>query len=256
MSKGSILERSLSRHSDMLAARAKKLVISVHIPKTGGSSFLELLKLIAEEVFYLDYGSGSFAPTALYLRGRRIEQTFESIKDVESLPGRSVIHGHFRIGRYLERFPHASYVTWLRDPVERIASHYFFWQREAYTSGLMADPLCNKVITEKMTLLQFAEWETARNRQTLFLQPTGPAHCDFIGITEEYDRSVELFQRLFCPQINLVAQVERRNPERVGSTYELDPHVRARILELNEMDTATYREGRERFHRLCDAVGI
>jgi hypothetical protein len=234
----------------------KKLVISVHIPKTGGTSFVDLLKIVAEEVLYLDYGNDVFAGTAVYRRGQRVEETFESIKDLQSLPGRSVIHGHFRIDRYLGRFPDAAYVTWLRDPVERIASHYFFWQRAAYTDGFMADPLCNRVITEKMSLLQFAELDRVRNRQSAFLQPLGPKGCDFVGITEEYDRSVKLFQRLFCLEINITPQVERKNPDRLGSVYELEPDVRKKVLDLNQLDVETYREGRDRFHALCDAVGI
>jgi hypothetical protein len=60
----------------------KKLVISVHIPKTGGTSFVDLLKTVAEEVLYLDYGNDVFAATAVYRRGQRVEQTFESIKDL------------------------------------------------------------------------------------------------------------------------------------------------------------------------------
>ena len=42
------------------------------------------------------------------------------------------IHGHFLPVKYriaLARRP-AHYVTWLRDPVERIASHYAFWRRD------------------------------------------------------------------------------------------------------------------------------
>jgi hypothetical protein len=42
----------------------KKLIVSIHIPKTGGTTFLEILKAIAQEVLYLDYGNQIFSPTA------------------------------------------------------------------------------------------------------------------------------------------------------------------------------------------------
>ena len=83
--------------SRKIAARPnEKLIISVHIPKTGGTTFVEALRKCAKEVFYLDYGVEGPAPTALFLRGKQITASPESIiSDLDSLPGRSVIHGHF-----------------------------------------------------------------------------------------------------------------------------------------------------------------
>jgi hypothetical protein len=49
----------------------KNLIISVHIPKTGGTTFVNVLRKCAEEVLYLDYGMGQLAPTALFRRGKR-----------------------------------------------------------------------------------------------------------------------------------------------------------------------------------------
>jgi len=234
----------------------KRLIISVHIPKTGGTAFVEILKAIAEEILYLDYGSQVFSPTAVYRRGQLVQEAFESITDLELLTGRSVIHGHFRIFKYLEKFPNASYVTWLRDPVERIASHYFYWQRAAHEYGFMDDPLCNRVISENMSLLEFAELEAVRNRQYHFLAPVGPKYCDFVGITEEYDRSVGLFRKLFCPEIEITPQFQNKNPDRPGSSYKLDTGVLERIRQLNALDVKTYREGLHRFRTLCDEVGV
>jgi hypothetical protein len=233
----------------------KKLIISVHIPKTGGTAFSEIIKLIANRILYLDYGNDIFSATALYRCGQQIEEPFESITE-ELLLGRSAIHGHFHIRKYLERFPRASYITWLRDPVERLASHYFFWQREPYERGFMTDPLCNRVISENMSFLEFAELDEVRNRQHLFLKPVGPGYCDFVGITEEYDRSIKLFQRLFCPEIDITPQLQNQNPDRPAGGYNIESGVREKILALNELDLKTYQGGLDRFRMLCDKVGI
>ena len=233
----------------------KKLIISVHIPKTGGTTFLEILKAIAEEVLYLDYGNQIFSPDAVYRRGQKVQEPFESITDLELLPGRSVIHGHFHIRKYLGKFPNASYISWLRDPIERVVSHYFFWRRAA-EHGFTADPLCNKVISEKMSLMEFAEWERARNVQHRFLAPVGVEHCDFIGIAEEYDRSIKLFQKLFCPEADITLEARNKNPERPRAFYKLEAGAREKILQLNELDVKTYFEGLYRFRSLCDEVGI
>jgi len=236
--------------------QGKTLIISVHIPKTGGAAFADVLKIVANNILFMDYGTEPFSPTAIYRRGQFVHQPFESIRTEELLSGRSVIHGHFRIVKYLKQFPNASYITWLRDPVDRLASHYFFWKRSAHEHGFMNDPLCNKVITENMSLIEFAQLDLVRNRQHEFLKPAGPQYCDFVGITEEYDRSIKLLQKLFCPELKITPQFKNRNPDRPGGLYKLAPGIRERILDLNELDVKTYVEGLHRFRTLCTEVGV
>jgi hypothetical protein len=238
-----------------IAGRPKNenLIISIHIPKTGGTSFVDVLRACAQEVFYLDYGMGALAPTALFRRGKPITAPVESvISDLDSFSGRSVIHGHFPAREYVGRFPNAVYVTWLRDPVERVASNYFYWQR----TDIPGDPLWERVTAQKMSLEQFAQLDFARDVQFRWLSPLGVERFDFVGITEEYDRSLELFRRLFCPEIQFDPTVHNCNPNRQGKFYDLDPKLRAKILKLNERDAYTCLDGVRRFRDLCARVGL
>jgi hypothetical protein len=234
-------------------AKNENLIISVHIPKTGGTTFVGILRECAEEVLYLDYGSEPLAPTALFRRGKPITAPFESIiSDLESFPGRSVVHGHFPAQKYIGRFPNAVYVTWLRDPVERVASNYFYWQR----TDIPGDRRWEQVVGREISLDQFAQLDFTRNLQQAFLFPLAVEQFDFIGITEEYDRSLELFRRLFCPDASFDAMVRHRNPNRRGEFYDLDPELRKKILELNEDDVRLYGSGVRRFRHLCGQVGL
>ncbi|HEY7002114.1 MAG TPA: sulfotransferase family 2 domain-containing protein [Candidatus Udaeobacter sp.] len=231
----------------------KNLIISIHIPKTGGTTFVEALRKCAQEVFYLDYGAEPLAPTALFRRGELMTAPFESIiSDLELLPGRSVIHGHFPVKKYRDLFPNAVYVTWLRDPVERVISNYLYWQR----SDIPGDRRWEQVTTHNMSLEQFAELEFARNLQEAFLSSLAVEQFDFIGITEEFDRSLELFRRLFCPDIRLDATIQNDNPNRRGKFYDMDSEVRKKIRLLNERDVHLYVDGVRRFRYLCDQVGL
>jgi len=234
---------------DVNRLEKKKLIISVHVPKTGGTVFRHVLKTVAQEVFYLDYRSGR-VPTAVKWRGKRIGTQHESIPDPDSLPGRSFIHGHFPVSKYTSRFPNAIYVTWLRDPVDRVASHYFYWRQTPYPD----DPEWNKVVAAKMSLEQFARTSFARDLQHRILCPLGVGGFAFIGITEEYERSIELFRRLIYPNVPFDKLLKNRSPNRPTSFYELD--LRKKILKLNERDVYTYVDGLRRFRRLCDQVGI
>jgi len=229
------------------------LIISIHISKTGGTTFLDVLRGCAEEVLYLDYDYEGPSPNALFRRGKRVTASPESIiNDIESLPGRSVIHGHFQAKKYAGRFPNAAYVTWLRDPVERIVSHYLYWQR----SRIPGEPQWEQFTAQQTSLEQFAQLKFVRNLQQAYLIPLGVEQFDFIGITEEYDRSLELFRRLFCPEAQFDATARNENPNRQGKFYDLDPELRKKILQSNERDASIYLDGVRRFHQLCEQMGI
>ena len=231
----------------------KDLIISIHIPKTGGTTFVDVLRKYVQEVLYLDYGLEPLAPTALFRQGKLITAPFESIvNDLESLPGRSVIHGHFPAKKVHDLFPNAVYVTWLRDPVERVISNYLYWQR----SDIPGDRRWEQVTAQNMSLEQFAQLDFARDLQEAFLSPLAVEEFDFIGITEEYDRSLELFRRLFCLDTRLDATAQNDNPNRQGKFYDLDPEVRKKIRLLNERDVHTYVDGVRRFRYLCEQVGL
>ena len=231
----------------------KNLIISIHIPKTGGTTFVDVLRKCAEEVLYLDYGPEGLAPTALFRRGKRLTAPFDSIiEDLELLRGRSVIHGHFAPKKYRGRFPNATYVTWLRDPAERVVSHYLYWQR----SYLPTDARWEQVVMQKMSLEQFARLDFARDVYFRWFSPLGVEGFDFVGIMEEYDRSLELFRRLVCPDIQLDTTLRNYNPNRRGNFYDLGPELRRKILELNQRDAYIYLDGVRRFRNLCAQVGL
>ena len=78
---------------------------------------------------------------------------------------------------------------------------------------------------------------------------------DFVGITEEYNRSLELFRRLFYPEGSLDVTAHHQNPNRKSKFYDIYPDLRKKILELNEQDAYTYLTGVRRFRYLFDRVG-
>src|SRR5690606_3765419 len=95
------------------------------------------------------------------------------------------IHGHFSPKELKQVFPTSKTITWMRHPVERIISWYFYWK-----NGIDLRPkLLVKFIAEKPTLETFASWPEVRFELTNnYFNINDLPLFDFIGFTENYNR--------------------------------------------------------------------
>ncbi len=103
-------------------------LISVHVPKCAGVSLGRVFEhAYGSDAILLDYAdrpADPFSPMNLDPEG-----FFERCASHGSiaLAGKRVIHGHFNIRKY-EHVPARCRITFLREPIDRTISHYFFWQ--------------------------------------------------------------------------------------------------------------------------------
>ena len=236
----------------------KNPILSVHIYKTGGTTFRNLLAGLSGIEVVFDYGDMPLAragPARMLKSAYRTARAYADVRRAMSRGDhrRVFIHGHFLASKYNLLFPFAGLVTWLRDPVERVASHYHFWLRHPNRKH----PICRRLIAERLSLSEFAEVDGMRNVQSKLLGGRDIAEFDFVGITEEYNRSTALFRNLFAhgAQAPAVAPANQ-NPENGGLGYEVDDETRERIAACNNMDIALYEAGRVRFRALCERLGM
>ena len=171
------------------AARAEPrlpVVVSVHLPKTAGTSFGAALRRAYGEAYLEDYGDLPMQHAPWKRQWRALRAAIRGA-DVLPEPVRCV-HGHFLAAKYrfLARRQKVCYITWLRDPVERIASHYHFWRRD-YAGDDPAQPLRNRVLREEWSFERFALGPEMRDVYRRYLWRFDPRRFDFIGITEHYD---------------------------------------------------------------------
>jgi hypothetical protein len=228
------------------ATAETELIVSIHIPKTGGESFRELLESLAGGHLQRDYGDRPLAPMS------RLDRYRLARRRVELEPGTTVVHGHFIATKYWRRYPNARYVAWFREPVERLASHYHYWKRHPDRSN----PTCRRLIDEDLSLEAFAALPEMRDVQSRFLGQVPMSRLAFVGLTERFDESIELFRRAFYPALDVSVTQTNANPERSGARYDLEPGVRRAIEQLDRADMRLYAAARARFEELLRKQGM
>lgn len=234
-----------------MTADTHELLVSLHLPKTAGSSFAAALRQHYNERLYEDY---RMLPMQLP-RGRR---EWQALRDglVQRVPaGAMAIHGHFLPVKY--RWPlrgrRVAWITWLRNPVERLLSHYHFWARD-YDGRDPAQSLRNRVLAEDWSLERFCLGPELRNLYGQYLWGFDPGRFVFIGLTEHYAQDLAWFSQRFLGRDVLEARIQA-NPARESSRYPIDADLRSRIERHHAADVALYRQAVATRNLRCSQAG-
>lgn len=207
-------------------------LVSVHIPKTAGTSFRQTLEAAYGKKAILRLDQPLIDPATVRVNTRRYEAA--------NLPeGISVVHGHFNPLQARNRFPALArplLITWLRDPVERVISNYYYLEKrlreELDEEGKDLDILSKM----QRSLPEYARDEINRNRQSKFLEGVALEDFFFVGILEHYAADLaELGRKMGW---------EKAEENKVNVTASAKPlvsdQVRAEIAGLNAGDVALY----------------
>lgn len=209
-------------------------LFSVHIPKTAGTSFRHLLKEV--------YGAEGVARIDLPLGGRRLRINEQDAEPQELPKEVSVLHGHYNPAELNVLFPRSAdqaLITWLRDPVDRVISNYFYLRERLAEELDEAGKQLNILSKMQRSLLEYARDEINRNRQHKFLAGVPLTEFDFVGIQEYYDEEVKAMAKAF----QWPPRVEAPKHNRTGNKRAVSASEREEIAALNALDVKLYEEG-------------
>lgn len=218
------------------------MLISLHTPKSGGTSFKQLLEDYYKIRFLGDY-SDKPINTEFEERIKRVKNFDRKykfyLKNYYKLKGIECIHGHFLPYKYRESLQddQTKFITWLRDPLERLASHYHYWMR-SYRQG-HSGKLHQKVIKEEWDFKKFCFSKEMKNFYTQFLWEFPIENFDFIGITENFDEDCNFFAKEFLGKKEIIIPQRNKNPETVRSYYN-DKVMYDELKKFHSLDYELY----------------
>jgi hypothetical protein len=220
------------------------MLLSIHVPKAAGNSFREALQASYGDRFMKDYGdwAGFDNPEANSRRQLR-EQAMRARRG-EIQEKYDVIHGHFIADKYLGLFPNERFIAFFRDPFQQALAHYYFLLRNP-----QRDHPEETIFHEaKMSLHEYLEWDAFRNHQSQFLGSLSIDDLAFVGLSERYPKSLEIFRIIFGRDLG-AEQFANVNTERAGGEYEIDNDARELVKKYRGADIELYERAKEIFER-------
>jgi hypothetical protein len=205
------------------------MIFSVHIPKTAGTSFRNALKERYGDRLALYYGPNDPATHPLLRVSRRA--LVDRVPVLEKA-GISVLHGHYTLDvvRDAVADPSRQVITWLRDPIDRLVSHYSFIKERptkwAFDTEIKAGAL---------PLAAFARKRRFRNIATRYLAGVALEDLAFVGVTERFELGLAMLFGEEAPMLT-------RRYNAVSDLVDVSPRVRRRLYALNVADIRLYGE--------------
>lgn len=216
------------------------MIAFVHVPKTAGTSFNKaLLKCYGDDKILYDFGPVFSTTSKLIKKHTYDEADFWSLKKELDDKGIKVISGHYAAKKYHSLIDVTDYAVFLRDPIQRIYSEYCHRKRRSFDSfdGSFED---------------YCHTKKHCNVQSRFLEGSLWPAYGFLGITERYNDSLDLFEVMsgFRPE-NIEVNANKEKP---SEGYRLSDSELKLAIYANAKDVQLYRKAFEYFKGRLDCL--
>jgi hypothetical protein len=220
----------------------------LHVPKTAGSSLFRVFNdVLGEENI------------------KQVESINRGVKQIEKLNEYQFIGGHFTYLDYLEFINKDRYtITFLRNPVDRFLSQYFFYKNnvsgidlpaiinakkldlKSYIEYYRNIQRCGEVFNRQVWYFTGIQKATITENELVKIAKDNLSQMDFVGICEEIDDSIDLLcYDCKWPLVNNipVVNVTDKKPDYA----EIDSNTLEKIKELNDLDFQLYEHALKLF---------
>lgn len=200
--------------------------VSVHIHKSGGTTFGFILKDMYKDKFFWDKSEDS-----AFLHGRVVDYNMTHVAK------RDVVHGHININKY--SFLARPYITWLRHPVSRLESEYSIIRQKRITKS--SSPFHRRIINERLSFIDYCK--IMKDVYKRYLGDMKVNDFAFVGLTEYYEESLFVFSQIVGKEI---PPYHRRNSRRLYKQLFKEGSTEERLVctKLNQKDIAFWREAK------------
>jgi hypothetical protein len=189
--------------------------IFLHMPKTAGSTLRNAFYSLFKENLVLDYNdtpiniekdivlSNLENDRSFYYENNKIRIRNDvgsyNLLDKEKIYEQDIcIYGHFLPNKYYldEVFlKNTKFFTFLRDPICRSISHYYFWKRNSHSSRNSIG--FRKKVFYEMNLEEFMTSEIICSFYQNYFYNFDYKNFNFVGITENFKEDFETLNKLF-----------------------------------------------------------
>ena len=236
----------------------EKPLIFLHIPKAGGTTLNRII-------------SRQYKNNTIFDIGARPYENFQKFSQLSNAKKDKIryLHGHVPFGLFDKSLPVTpNYITMLRDPVDRIISHYY------HTINRASNMLYDDTTSKFMTLEDFASGELFSqipNYQTRFISGIDDVNpfsgkkpvtenileiakknlseqFEAVGIIEKFDESLMLFKNIMGWK-NIYYTKQYVSKKRIPRDAISRETITA-IEQCNQYDIELYRFAIERFEEL------
>jgi hypothetical protein len=222
------------------SARAEKTIF-LHIPKTAGTSFRQVIEKIYPE------NQRVFVYSHEFLHHKHQKMALR-----EKVDQAEIVYGHLSYGIHRQLGIDAHYVTFVRDPVDRVVSFFRHQAREpemeyhlAISQGMtLVDLLrsgeCHQV-SNHMTSILAGRHQFRPKKATATLARACENldnHFRAVGVAECMDESVAQIANMLGWTMRPV--VPRLNVDPGRGVFTLDEETRTEIVRFNSLDIELY----------------